>query len=57
MTALELLKDRGPMPAAHIAAVLEAPEVEVYVQLVRAYDRGEVRINPGRDWEAMEDAA
>jgi DNA-binding transcriptional regulator LsrR (DeoR family) len=43
------------MPAEHIAAVLQVPEVDVYTELVRAYDKGIVRINPGREWEAMDE--
>jgi len=55
MTALDLLRQRGPMPVAHIATVLQVPEVDVYTELVRAYDKGVVRINPGREWEAMDE--
>jgi len=59
MTALDLLRQRGPMPAEHLAAVLQIPEEEVYVQLVRAYDAKRARIRTGsfkaqRVWEAME---
>ena len=57
MTALDLLRQRGPMPAEHIAAVLQVPEVDVYTELVRAYDKGAVRINPGREWEAMDEVS
>jgi DNA-binding transcriptional regulator LsrR (DeoR family) len=45
------------MPAEHIAAVLQVPEVDVYTELVRAYDKGAVRINPGREWEAMDEVS
>jgi DNA-binding transcriptional regulator LsrR (DeoR family) len=45
------------MPVAHIATVLQVPEIEVYTELVRAYDKGIVRINPGREWEAMDEVS
>jgi len=61
MTAVDLLRQRGPMPVAHIATVLQVPEVDVYTELMRAYDAQLARprkatlwLNPGRDWEAME---
>ena len=62
MTAIEVLKQHGRMPAEHIAAWLRVPIVEVYAELVRANDAGLARVNcpfkgapADREWEAMEE--
>lgn len=62
MTAIELLQERGPMPAAHIAAVLRLQRETVYAALVRAEDAGKARINVVHigerrycEWEAMDE--
>ena len=62
MTAIELLKRHGPMPADHIAAWLGVESTQAYADLVRLYDASQVRINCGhggadaRTWEAMDEA-
>lgn len=62
MTALDLLRERGPMSALDLALELGLPESHlVYVELVAAESRGEVRVLPEwrghkpepHKWEAM----
>jgi len=62
MTALDLLRQRGPMPAGEIARKLNLQLETVYAELVRASDQGKVRINVHHDrgrrvceWEAMDE--
>ena len=63
MTALDLLRQRGPMPALHIAQALHVPIGDVYAELVKAETQGRVRINVHHydkhnfcEWEAMDEA-
>ena len=58
MSAWQLLRERGPMEARHIAEVLGRPLDEVYAELVQAESCGLVRIVSHRghvkyrEWEA-----
>lgn len=59
MSAWQLLRERGPMEARHIAEVLGRPLDDVYAELVQAEGCGLVRIvsHQGhikyREWEAL----
>ena len=62
MTALQLLKQRGPMTAEDIAHALVRQPEAVYAELVRADDAGKARINVVHigerrycEWEAMDE--
>ena len=62
MTALQLLKQRGPMTAENIAHALRLQPETVYAELVRADDAGKARINVVHlgdkrycEWEAMDE--
>lgn len=62
MSALELLRQRGPMRAVDIAAALSKTVEDVYAELVPLEGRGEVRIelsysglgDPVREWAALD---
>jgi hypothetical protein len=59
-SAVDVLRRRGPLRAAEIARELDADPVDIYVELVSAEARGEVRVvvervrnaMPVKSWEA-----
>jgi hypothetical protein len=62
VTAIELLRQRGPMPALRIAQHLRLQPETVYGQLVRAFDKDQARVNVVYEgsrrtveWEAMDE--
>ncbi len=60
-SSVDVLRRRGPLRAVEIARELDADPVDVYVELVSAEARGEVRVvvdrvrnvMPIKSWEAI----